>query len=280
MVSSLVEGMSIALTVEMTGVSKNTIVKLLVDLGVACSQYLDRSLRDLPCRVVECDEIWSFGSPRTKHVPINHEGEFGFGDVWTWTALDADTKLVPSWLVGRRDNRDCFAFLFDLRSRIAPGPAQLTTNARSSYLSAMEPLFNADRSHYAMLIEMFGGDVHDLRRSPPAHTGITREILTGVPDSERISTSDLERTGLTTRIGVRPPTSVTEAFRRKVENHTAAISLHFIAHNFAQPLATLSEIPGSGKSDHPSHGHRGRGSCLVRQRSRRTARLMGDRAVS
>ena len=257
-ISCLVEGMSIGIAVGVTGVSKNTIVKLLIDVGVACSQYLDRTLRSLPCKVIECDEIWSFGYPRTKNVPVKGEGEFGFGDVWTWTAIDADTKVVPSWLVGRRDNRDCYAFLSDLHSRIAPGPVQLITNGLASnglasnglasnglasYLSIMEPLFSSDRFDYAMLIEMFGGGGYDLRHSPPAYTGIKRQIITGDPDFKRISTSDLEHTKLTTRIGMRASMRLTDAFRKKVENHAAAISLHFMFYNFAGPHATPPRPP-------------------------------------
>ena len=252
MVSCLVEGMSIALTVEMTGVSKNTIVKLLVDLGVACSQYLDRSLRNLPCRVVECDDL-VVRLPEDQAVPINHEGEFGFGDVWTWTALDADkTRPVVACRPATTGIASPSCSTCDHES--PRGPAQLTTNARSSYLSAMEPLFNADRSHYAMLIEMFGGDVHDLRRSPPAHTGITREILTGVPDSERISTSYLERTGLTTRIWGPPAHQRYGRLQKEGGKPRGGYLASLHGSQFHAAACDPLQDPRIGQSDHPSHG--------------------------
>jgi hypothetical protein len=122
-----VEGNSIRATVRMTGAAKNTVTKLLVDLGAACAEYQDQVFRELPCRVIECDEIWAFCYSKQKNVPEQHKGTFGYGDVWTWTAIDADTKLVPSWLVGERTYDDALAFLTDLETRIS-GPIQLTTD--------------------------------------------------------------------------------------------------------------------------------------------------------
>jgi IS1 family transposase len=136
-VSCLVEAMSIRATVRVTGVAKNTIVKLLADLGEACSEYQDESLRNLPCDRFECDEIWSFCYAKAKNVPVKYEDEWGFGDVWTWTAIDAETKLVPSWLVGKRDNRDCYTFLADLKHRLRSGRIQVTTDGLASYLAVI-----------------------------------------------------------------------------------------------------------------------------------------------
>lgn len=246
-IACLVEGMSIRGTVRVTGAAKNTIAKLLVDVGVAASQYQDRVLRGLPCRVIECDEIWSFCYSKAKNVPIKHEGEFGYGDVWTWTAIDADTKLVPSWFVGKRDNQDCYTFLSDLRSRLAPGRVQLTTDGLASYLATIEPLFGADRVDYAQLVKMYGNEGSsspERHYSPAACTGITQRVVTGMPDAGRISTSYVERQNLTMRMNMRRFTRLTNAFSKKVENHAAAVSLHFMHYNFARPHQTLSKRYG------------------------------------
>src|ERR1039458_3439051 len=165
--------MSIRATVRVTGAAKNTVTKLLLDLGEACSDYQDRTLRNLPCKRIECDEIWSFCYAKAKDVPIKHEHEWGYGVVWAWTSIDAETKLVPSWLVGKRANRDCYTFLEDLRSRLRPGRIQLTTDGLASYLAIIEPLFGADRVDYAQLIKIYGNDGDtDHRHSPAACTGI------------------------------------------------------------------------------------------------------------
>jgi IS1 family transposase len=245
-VSLLVEGMSIRGIVRATGVAKNTVSKLLVDLGTACSEYQDGTLRNLPCKVLEIDEIWSFVYAKAKNVPVKYEDEFGYGDVWTWTAIDADSKLIPSWLVGKRDNRDCYTFLSDLKSRLAPGRVQLTTDGLASYLAIIEPLFGADRVDYAQLIKMYGGDSdHEHRYSPAVCTGIDQRIVTGNPDPERISTSYVERQNLTMRMGMRRFTRLTNAFSKKVENHAHVISIHYMHYNFARPHMTLTKRYGT-----------------------------------
>lgn len=259
-ISCLVEGMSIRATVRVTGVAKNTIVRLLADLGGACSEYQDRTLRDLPCDRLQCDEIWSFVYSKAKNVPIKHEDEFGYGDVWTWTAICADSKLVPSWLVGKRDNRDCYTFLSDLRSRLRPGRIQLTTDGLASYLAVVEPLFGADRTDYAQLIKFYGGgDGSEERRySPAICTGIEKRTITGDPDPAAISTSYVERQNLTMRMGMRRFTRLTNAFSKRVENHAHAVSLHFLHYNFARPHQTLTRKYGrpttpamaAGKANH------------------------------
>lgn len=241
-ISCLVEGMSIRATVRVTGVAKNTIAKLLVDLGDACSDYQDRTLRNLPCKRIECDEIWSFCYAKAKNVPIKYEDEWGYGDVWTWTAIDAETKLVPSWLVGARNNRDCYTFLADLRSRLRPGRIQLTTDGLASYLAVIEPLFGADRVDYAQLIKIYEGDAENERRySPATCTGIEKRTVTGTPDPRYISTSYVERQNLTMRMGMRRFTRLTNAHSKKVENHAAAVSLHFMYYNFVRPHETLTK---------------------------------------
>lgn len=258
-IACLCEGMSIRATVRVTGAAKNTIVKLLADLGDACSAYQDRTLRNLPTTRVECDEIWSFCYAKAKNVPVKYEDEFGYGDVWTWTAIDADSKLVPSWLVGKRDNRDCCTFLADLRSRLRTGRIQITTDGLASYLAVVEPLFGSNRTDYAQLIKMYGeGGDAERRYSPATCTGVEARIVTGDPNRALISTSYVERQNLTMRMGMRRFTRLTNAFSKKVENHAHAVSLHFMHYNFARPHQTLTKRNGrptspamaSGKAEH------------------------------
>ena len=238
-VKALVEGTSIRGTTRLTGVAKNTIVKLLVDLGAACSEYQDRVLRDLTCRRIQADEIWSFCNAKAKNVPEAHRGEFGWGDVWTWTAIDADTKLVPSWLVGGRSGADAIALMDDLRGRLA-NRVQLTTDGHHPYLEAVEGAFGGNID-YAMLIKLYGNDPEAEKRYSPAKClGIKVEEVSGSPDPAAISTSYVERQNLTMRMGMRRFTRLTNAFSRKVENLAAAVSLHFMFYNFARPHKTLA----------------------------------------
>jgi IS1 family transposase len=252
--------MSIRATVRVTGVAKNTIVKLLADLGDACSDYQNATLRDLPTTRVECDEIWSFCHSKQRNVPEEHEGEFGYGDVWTWTCIDADSKLVPSWLVGLRDSRDCYYFLADLKSRLR-NRVQLTSDGHAPYLRVIEPLFGADGIDFAQLIKMYGAGGNDSPEhtySPAACTGIEKRPQVGRPDRALISTSYVERQNLTMRMGMRRFTRLTNAFSKKVENHAHAVSLHFMHYNFARPHQTLTKrnrcptTPAmqAGKADH------------------------------
>jgi IS1 family transposase len=261
-ISCLVEGVSIRGTVRVTGVAKNTIVKLLADLGEACSEYQDATLRNLDTQVIECDEIWSFCYSKQKNVPEEFQGTFGYGDVWTWTAIDADTKLVPSWLVGERTGRDAYTFLYDLRERLKPGRVQITTDGHQPYLQVIEPLFGSDRVDFAMLHKIYGRgvrpDTPDHAYSPATCTGIDIRVITGEPDPRRISTSYVERQNLTMRMGMRRFTRLTNGFSRKVENLAHAISLHYMHYNFARPHQTLTKRYGrpttpamaSGKADH------------------------------
>ena len=238
-VKALVEGTSIRGTTRLTGVAKNTIVKLLVDLGAACSEYQDRVLRDLTCRRIQADEIWSFCNAKAKNVPEAHRGEFGWGDVWTWTAIDADTKLVPSWLEGGRSGADAIALMDDLRGRLA-NRVQLTTDGHHPYLEAVEGAFGGNID-YAMLIKLYGNDPEAEKRYSPAKClGIKVEEVSGSPDPAAISTSYVERQNLTMRMGMRRFTRLTNAFSRKVENLAAAVSLHFMFYNFARPHKTLA----------------------------------------
>jgi IS1 family transposase len=259
-ISCLVEGMPIRATVRVTGVAKNTIVKLLADLGRACADYQDQVLRDLDSTRIECDEIWSFCYAKQKNVPEEFKGTPGYGDVWTWTAIDADTKLIPSWLVGERTNKDCYFFLKDLHSRLK-NRVQLTTDGHKPYLTVIEPLFGHGAVDFAMLHKNYGtleshGPEHTY--SPPACTGIDIRVIAGDPDPALISTSYVERQNLTMRMGMRRFTRLTNGFSKKIENHAHAVSLHFMYYNFARPHQTLTKRFGtpttpamaSGKADH------------------------------
>lgn len=185
-IRALVEGNSIRATVRMTGVAKNTVAKLLVDIGVACSAYQDTVMHDLSCTRLQCDEIWSFCYCKEKNVAPAHEGQFGYGDVWTWTAIDADTKLIPSWLVGDRDVETAMVFMDDLRSRLA-NRVQLTTDGHKPYLVAVYDAFGHDVD-YAMLIKVYGKEAGDEKRySPPKCIGTETNVMTGAPDPAHIS---------------------------------------------------------------------------------------------
>jgi IS1 family transposase len=249
-VASLVEGNSIRATCRMTGVSKNTVAKLLTDLGLVCSIHQDRVMRDLPCERIQCDEIWSFVGMKQKNVPDEKIGEFGYGDVWTWVAIDADTKLVPSYRVGSRDIADAREFIADLAKRLS-NRVQLTTDGNRAYLSAVERAFDGDID-YAMLVKIYGAASKTGHYSPPVCLGAVPEAITGNPDGAHISTSYVERQNLTMRMSMRRFTRLTNAFSKKVENLAAAVSLHFFHYNFCRVHKTLGTTPAvsAGIADH------------------------------
>ena len=231
--------MSIRATVRLTGAAKNTVTKLLVDLGQACSDYQDRVLRDLPCKRLQFDEIWSFCHAKAKNVPEEHQGEFGYGDVWTWTAIDADTKLVPSWYVANRDTEAATTFVTDVAGRIK-GRVQLTTDGHAPYLEAVDYAFG-NEIDYAVLQKIYGNDPQGQKRYSPAKCmGVETKVVSGTPDAKHVSTSYVERQNLTMRMGMRRFTRLTNGFSKKVENLAAAVSLHFMYYNFARTHKTLS----------------------------------------
>jgi IS1 family transposase len=222
----------------MVGVSKNTVQKLLLDLGAACSRFQDETLRDLPCKRLQVDEIWSFVCAKAKNVPAKMQGEFGVGDVWTFTAIDADTKLVPAWLVGPRDGGSATEFLQDLEGRLA-SRVQLRTDGHTMYLEAVEDSFGS-QVDYAMLQKIYGTAPEAVTRYSPAECIGTRvDVIQGCPDPAHVSTSYVERQNLTMRMSMRRFTRLTNAFSKKLENHTAAISLHFAYYNFCRPHRSL-----------------------------------------
>ncbi len=254
-IRTLVEGNSIRATCRITGVAKGTVTRLFVSVGDACAKYQDIHLRNLPCKTIQCDEIWSFCYAKQKNVPVEKQGRFGYGDVWTWTAIDAETKLIPSWLVGLRNASYAYRFMRDLQSRLA-NRVQLTTDGHKAYLWAIEDTFGADVD-YAMLVKLYGKEIDsETRYSPAKCMGTNSRVITGYPDSSKISTSYAERQNLTMRMSMRRFTRLTNAFSKKIENLKHTVALHFMHYNFVRPHKTLSHpypttpAMAAGVSDH------------------------------
>ena len=240
----LVEGNSLRATSRMAGVSRNTVDKLLREVGAVCQEYQDKTLRNLPCTLVECDEIWSFVGMKEKDVPAEKKFEEGHGDVWTWVSICAETKLVPCWHIGSRNAGAAMSFMTDLADRLS-NRIQLTTDGHKPYLKAVENAFEGDID-YAQLIKIYNAPkpVNAERRySPATCTDIKKNAITGDPDMELVSTSYIERQNLTMRMGMRRFTRLTNAFSKKIENHMHAISLHYMHYNFCRKHQTLKTSP-------------------------------------
>lgn len=238
-ISALVEGNSINATCRMTDTAKHTVLKLLHDVGLACLKYHDTHLNNLPCKHIQCDEIWSFCYAKQAHVPPEKQGLFGYGDVWTWVAIDADTKLVASWLVGLRNVECATAFVNDLKSRLA-NRIQLTTDGHRVYIDAIDNAFGSEID-YAQLVKLYGQEPETEKRYSPAECiGIEKHIMQGNPEDKLISTSFIERQNLTMRMGMRRFTRLTNAFSKKIEFQEYAIALHYIHYNFCRIHKSLT----------------------------------------
>lgn len=249
-VASLVEGNSIRATVRMTGVAKNTIAKLLVDLGAACSKFQDEKIRNVQSRRVQCDEIWSFVGAKAKNA-TDEQKAAGWGDCWTWTALDADSKLILSFRLGDRTLSTAYDFMHDLAARIA-NRIQLTTDGYKIYLEAVESAFNEDVD-YSMLHKVYTSNPEGQSRYSPAKcVGCTTQVIAGTPDPKHVSTSFVERQNLTMRMSMRRFTRLTNGFSKKLENHAAMVALYFMYYNFGRVHQTLRVTPAmeAGVSDH------------------------------
>lgn len=251
-VAALVEGTSINATCRMTGVAKHTILNLLRDLGCACAEYHDCTVRKVAVRRVQCDEIWAFCYAKDKNVPAEKQGQFGYGSVWTWTAIDADSKLILSYTLGTRGMETARIFMDDLSTRVA-NRIQLTTDGHRVYADAVEGAFGCDID-YAMLVKLFGNDstAEETRYSPATCIGCRTAVMSGRPDPAHVSTSFVERQNLSMRMGMRRFTRLTNGFSKKLENHGHAVALYFMHYNFCRVHKTLRVTPAmeAGITDH------------------------------
>lgn len=243
-INLLVEGSSLRATSRIADVSINTVSKLLVDVGRACEKFHDEAVMHVESQRIQCDEIWSFVYSKQKNVPEGmHETA---GDVWTWTCIDADTKLIISWYVGNRDAEAAHLFMNDVATRIKRKPGQITTDGLHEYQSAVLDAFGS-QVNFAQLIKQYakGGNAATTERkySPADCIGTKKNIVFGTPDREHISTSFVERQNLTMRMHMRRFTRLTNAFSKKVENHAYAVALHFVYYNFVKQHKTLRITP-------------------------------------
>ena len=244
--SMLCEGSSMRSISRVADVSINTVSKLLVDAGKFCADLHDREVRNVRANRVQADEIWSFVGAKAKNVPTMKQPVDGAGDVWTWTALDSDSKLIVSWLVGGRDSEYALAFMEDVRDRLA-NRVQLTTDGHRAYLNAVEEAFGADID-YAMLVKQYGEPEgkkasQERRYSPAVCTGAVKTRIEGSPDPAHVSTSHVERANLTMRMANRRFTRLTNAFSKKFENHVHMVAIYTVWYNFIKMHKTLKMTP-------------------------------------
>jgi IS1 family transposase len=238
----LCEGNSLRAVTRLTGASKKAVSKLMVDAGEAAAWYQDRVFRNLTCKRIQVDEIWAFVYAKQKNVPLAKKAPEGAGDVWTWTAIDADTKLIPSWFVGGRDSDAAMIFMEDLASRLS-NRVQLTSDGHKAYLEAVEGAFGSDVD-YAMLVKLYGPSGEGQRRYSPAECiGAVKHRVEGNPDPKYVSTSYAERSNLSVRMHTRRFTRLTNAFSKKIENHAHSVALFAMYYNFVRIHKTLKVTP-------------------------------------
>ncbi len=239
----LTEGMSLRAISRVADVSINTVTKLLVDIGRACEDFHNETVKGVKSKRNQCDEIWSFVYSKQKNIPAGME-EYA-GDVWTWVGIDADTKLAISWYAGNRDAESANVFMKDVASRLA-NRVQLTSDGLKAYLEAVSDSFS-DEIDFAQLVKLYGnsteGNTTEKKYSPAKCKGIKKKIVSGNPDPKHISTSYIERQNLTMRMHMRRFTRLTNAFSKKVDNHFYAIALHFTYYNFVKVHKTLRVTP-------------------------------------
>jgi IS1 family transposase len=249
-IAALAEGCSIRSIERMTGIHRDTIMRLSVKVGVGCTRLMDETMRDLPCTRLEMDEIWGFVGKKEKHLKPEDSSELG--SVWTFCAIDADTKLVPAFRVGERDSATADAFLKDVAGRIR-NRVQISTDGLNAYVEAIEKAFGAD-ADYGQIVKVYGSEVvQDNRRySAPDFVTAEKKVIAGQPEIEFISTSYVERLNATTRLHMRRLTRLTLAFSKKRENFKAAVGLHFAYYNFVMPHQTLRCTPAMAAGVFPT----------------------------
>jgi len=249
----LVEWCSMRSTTRLTGAAKKTVERMLISAGEACAAHMDKTMRNLPCKVLQVDELWTFTLCKQANVPERLKGEHGIGDTWTWIALDSATKLIPCFHVGKRDATDAYQFITDLAGRLA-SRVQLTSDGHTAYVQAVEDAFGSEID-YAQLIKLYGkeqGPPTEVRYSPPACIGARKKRISGNPERGLVSTSHIERQNLTVRMGNRRFTRLTNAFSKKLDNHKHQAAIHFMHYNFCRIHQTLRVTPAmeAGLTDH------------------------------
>ncbi len=248
----LAEGCSMRSTARLTGVAKKTVERMLVAAGKACAEYQNKVMVNLPCTLLQVDEIWSYTYAKQKNVPDHLKGRKDVGDTWTWICMDSKSKLIPCWHVGKRDATDAYQFINDLAPRLA-SRVQLTSDGLKAYVEAVEGAFGSEID-FAQLVKLYGNESHgvEVRYSPAVCTGSRRKRITGNPDRKLISTSHIERQNLTLRMNNRRFTRLTNAFSKKLENHKHAAAIYFMFYNFCRIHQTLRVTPAmeAGISNH------------------------------
>jgi len=243
----LVEGTSIRATVRITGIAKKTVARLGVELGRACEEFASKVMVNLPCKDIQCDEIWSFTYAKEKNVPAHLKGIAG--DTWTWIAIDRETKLIPAWFIGDRTAQSAYKFMRNLAPRLA-NRVQLSTDGHHAYLVAVKGAFLDRPIDYGMLIKIYGDSAAGF--SPGECIGARRETILGLPNVTKICTSHAERNNLTVRMQMRRFTRLTNGFSKKMENHRLACAVHFVHYNFCRIHSSLRITPAmaAGLTDH------------------------------